>query len=350
MKTAWIMVASLALASCGLHGRSESTHESQPPTPDVASRTPARVVAPGIVEPWDGEVSIAPRETGWIAEILVAEGDQVVPGQTLAILDDAAQRAAVASARAEVEEAQAEVTKLARGATAEERRAARATAAADDSRAAFARDQAERTIRLADRDAAPRMEAERASTEAAAQMAVADASAARRTAVERGARTEDRLIAKARLASARARLELAEANLARRRVTATIKGTVLVSRYHPGELFAGAGPMFVVGDISRLRLRLEVDEIDALQVAVGAAADVFDDGGIRVTTGTVLRVAPRMGRRTLSQENPTTRADTRVREMFVELAANERVVPGMRLWGHTSASGVTSPTASARHR
>lgn len=183
------------------------------------------------------------------------------------------------------------------------------------------------------------MEADRATSEAAAQTALADASAARLTALERGARSEDRLIAKARLASARARLDLTEASLERRRVTATIKGTVLVSRYHPGELFSGTSPMFVVGDMPRLRLRLELDEIDALQIAVGATSGVCNDGGVRIATGTVLRIAPRMGRRTLSQENPTTRADTRVREVFVGLAANDRVVPGMRLWGHTSATG-----------
>ena len=339
MKTAWMIVASVTLAGCGLHGSSGATHEAPSGSELVAGGGPDRVAAPGIVEPWDGEVALAPPEAGWIAEIFVHEGERVRRGQTLATLDDAAQRAAVALARSEVAAAEAELRKLVRGATAEERRAARASASADASRAAFARSDASRFERLGERQATPRADVERATAEADAQTAVADASAARLATIERGARGEDRAIARARLDAARAGLGIAEADLARRQVTATVDGVVLVSRFHAGELFSGTSPMFVLGDLSRLRLRLEIDEIDATRVAVGAATEVLGDDNVPVTTGRVFRIAPRMGRRSLAQENPTSRADTRVREVFVELVASEGVVPGMRLWGYVTPAG-----------
>ncbi|MBZ0238404.1 MAG: efflux RND transporter periplasmic adaptor subunit, partial [Deltaproteobacteria bacterium] len=83
MKTAWMIVASVTLAGCGLHGSSGATHEAPSGSELVAGGGPDRVAAPGIGEPWDGEVALAPPEAGWIAEIFVHEGERVRRGQTL---------------------------------------------------------------------------------------------------------------------------------------------------------------------------------------------------------------------------------------------------------------------------
>jgi len=66
----------------------------------------ADVIAPGIVEPWGAQVDLAAREPGWIAGILVREGEVVRAGQPLAWLEDDAQRRALYVARAFLAEAE----------------------------------------------------------------------------------------------------------------------------------------------------------------------------------------------------------------------------------------------------
>jgi multidrug resistance efflux pump len=118
-------------------------------------------------------------------------------------------------------------------------------------------------------------------------------------------------------------------------VLAPIAGTVLTSRFHVGEFFAAGGaPLFVLGDLSRLRVRLEVDEIDASRVESGAPCSIYTDDNARIAEGTVFRLAPRLGRRGLAIEAPNARTDVRVREVFVEVAATSTLIPGQRVWGH----------------
>jgi multidrug resistance efflux pump len=166
---------------------------------------------------------------------------------------------------------------------------------------------------------------------------VAQASAARLGSVTRGARAEDRSAARARLVAARARLQVAEASLARRYVLAPKAATVLLSQFHVGEFFTpGGAPLLVLGDVSRLRVRMEVDEIDAMRVMEGAPCTIYGDDSARISDGNVFRVAPKMGRRALAIESPTARADVRVREVFVAVPATTALIPGQRVWGHTT--------------
>ncbi len=291
------MALGASLSGCGLHGKPkvERRRTDAPAAPAAATTSSAAtaarepegadVVAPGIVEPWGGQVDLSAQEPGWIARILVKEGDVVHAGQLLATLEDGAQRHSVELARAELAEAAA--------------------------RAGFARAAAARISRLHADGTVPDNEADRAATDALGQTAAAE--------------------------GAEARFRLAQADLGRRRITAPSSGTILLSRFHPGEFYsAGAGPLFVLGDMSRLQVRLEVDEIDAHDVQSGAPCALYSDGGLRLAEGTIVRLAPKMGRRALPLESPTARADVRIREVFVEINATAPVVPGQRIWGHTS--------------
>jgi multidrug efflux pump subunit AcrA (membrane-fusion protein) len=331
----------LCLAGCGLHGRPTVSRKSASTTDALAASAelarPFRVVAPGIVEPWGGEVALSPDESGQIAEILVEEGQRVEAGQRLAVLEDSAQRAAVEVALADVNEAEAALARLLHGATPEELRRARAEADADDARAAFARTNADRMSQLEQDHAVPRADAQRAVSDAQAQLAIAQASAARLGSVTVGARVEDRAAARARLAAARARLRAAEASLSRRRVLAPRGATILLARFHVGEFFAPGGPpLFVLGDLSRLRVRLEVDEIDAMRLGDQAPCALYGDDSVHLADGEVLRSAPKMGRRGLSIESPTARADVRIREVFIAVPATDALIPGLRVWGYVT--------------
>ena len=333
-----------SVSGCGLHGKPTVERKAAPPPGGAGTapaRTeavdPARVIAPGIIESWGGDTQLSAKESGWIDQVLVREGESVRGGQLLAVLDDASQRRAVELARADVAEADAALARIEAGPTAEELRRAEADREAAAARAELARSDAERAARLVGGGAVAVAEGERRSAEARALTALAAGAQARLEEMERGARAEDRRAAGARAAAARARLRLAEAALESRRVVAPEAGTVLVSRAHVGEFYsAGAGPLLVLGDTTRIQVRLEVDEIDASAVAGGAAAAIYSDGGERMAQGAVFRIAPRMGRKGLPIESPTARQDVRVREVFVEIPASSGLVPGQRVWGHVS--------------
>lgn len=309
------------------------------------STAPANVVAPGIVEPWGAQVDLSAREPGWIAAILAREGEVVHAGQPLATLEDDAQRRALDVARADLAEAEAALEKTERGATPEELRQAEAERDAALARADLARITEDRTRRLLESGALAEAENDRAASDHAALDALARRAEARLQELTRGARPEDRSAARARVAGARARVRLAQANLDRRLVTAPSDGTVLLSRFHAGEFYSpDAGPLFILGDLTRLQVRLEVDEIDALDLEVRSPCSLFSDGGVLLARGTVVREAPRMGRRTLPLESPTARADVRVREVFVQLPATAGLVPGQRVWGHAPRSARRTDT------
>lgn len=357
-----VILSSLTLAmtasagGCGLHGRPtvgrrepRSSQRSATPSPPDADETSRQVVAPGIVEAWNGEVALSAPDSGRIARIVVVEGQTVAADELLAVLDDDLQRAAVEIARAEVGEAEAAMARSLHGATPDERRQARAEAEANDVRAAYALTNAERLGRLGDGHAIAPAEVDRADAEARTQAAVARASTAKLGTIEHGARLEDRNAARARLAAARSRLVAAELTLSRRQVRAPTASTVLLSRYHAGEFYSqGTAPLFILGTLSlgtssrmgtvpRLQVRLEVDEIDALRLKEGGHCVLYGEDAKRLAAGTIFRVAPRMGRRGLPIESPTARADVRVREVFVEVPEGNGLIPGRRVWGHADA-------------
>jgi multidrug resistance efflux pump len=293
------------------------------------------VVAPGIVEPWDQQVDLSAQQSGWIAQILVKEGERVREGQVVAILDDSTQRHKVELARADLAEAEATLAKFEHGTTLEELQQARAERDEATARAQLARSVANRTEQLHRDGIVPDVELDRALADARAQTANSDRATARFQELKRGPRLEDQEAAAARVLAARAQVQVARADLTNRQVVATRAGSILLSRFHAGEFYnAGTGPLFVLGDMDRLQVRLEVDEIDSAVPVAGAPCSIHSDDGTQLTQGVVVRVAPKMGRRGLPLESPTSRLDIRVREVFVEVPTSSHLLPNQRVWGH----------------
>lgn len=336
-----LTIAALSF-STGCHHRGPIKAVKQPSRTPVAGPLSTAVVAPGIVEPWGEEVRVAAKEPGWIAEIRVAEGQQAAAGDVLARLEDSTQTAEVAAAKAYVAELEALWDRARRGPTDEELAEARAQRDAAAARAERARSDAARFSRLMEEGLVARAQAERAVKDAESEAASAAALEARYAAAIRGTRSEDLVAASRRLEGARARLQAAKAALARRVVAAPVSGTVLWSRYRAGEFYAaGSQALFVLGDVSRLQVRVDVDEIDAQRVAVGAPATVRVEGSPERTQGRVLWLSPRMGRKNLLVETPTARNDVRIREVLVEAAAARPLLPGARVWVQFEASSAS---------
>jgi HlyD family secretion protein len=340
MKFVGVLTLLASVVGCGLHGR---PRVERPPLGAaafaVAPEGPAAVelgsvVAPGIVEPWGEQFDLAAQESGRIAEIAVEEGDVVQPGQLLARLDDGIQQRTVEIAAADLAQAEAALEKTERGATAEELDQARAEVDAAAARERLAVATAERTFLLYGEGVVTDDERERAEAEVRTQSALAERARARLRELERGPRPEDRTVARVQVEAARARLKLAQESVRRRSLTAPVAGTILLSRFQPGEYYnARGGALIVLGDMTRIQVRLEVDEIDAFDLSVGDACRISSDAGVRLAEGSVIRLAPKMGRRALRLESPTAREDLRVREVFVEVPASAGLTPGQRVWG-----------------
>lgn len=327
----------LALAACGAPATPKEDPASLPGAPNPAALLPTgtpRVVAPGLLTPLGGEINVASEGPGLLREVLVKEGDAVQAGQVLVRFDDAVERARVATAEARVKAAEASKSRTARGNRPEERGEAEASAEAASARASLAREAYERELSLFQKGASTQDAVDRAKRQAEAEEAQARSISSRAALVKKGSRVEDRALAGAELEGALAQLEEAKAALARKEVRAPKAGTILEVAFDAGEYYApSAGPLLILGDMSRAEAVLEVDELDAPRVALGQRVILSADGFVEpIAEGKIVKIAPRMGQKTLSTDRAQERQDTRVREVTVELPALS-VVSGLRVWG-----------------
>lgn len=295
----------------------------------------------GIIEPADRETRVAPLVAGRIQTIFVKEGDKVAAGAVLVVLESAVEKASLAAAEADVRSAQADLARVGRGLRRED---ADATVAEAESAAAKAKDAAEtaaRTDGLVKGGAATAEERDRAKRAAEAAVATAAAADARKRAALAGGRWEDVAAGRAKVAAALSRRDQAQATLDRLTVRAPIAGEILALKYRAGEYVApGAGDALVVlGDTTKLRARIDIDEREIARVRVGQAGYVTALGfGGRRFVGKVTEVGRRMGRKNVRTDDPTERIDTKILEVIVELETPQDLVPGLRVVGLIGAS------------
>jgi HlyD family secretion protein len=307
---------------------------AQPAAAQPAAGPRVAATAPGRVEPVGEEREIAAELRGRLLRVHVDEGDTVRAGQILAELAGEEYHARTHQARALVAQREAELARLVAGARAQER--GEADALAREARATLdqARLDLARRAPLARSGAASGETLDRARNDVAAAEARLAARAERLALVEAGARDEDRQIARALLDLARGQLAEAEAILAKTVLRSPIDGVVLHRFRREGEAVSDQPPTPVVklGDVSRLRVRADIDETDIARVAVGMAAYVTADAWPgRRFEGRVLRIGQRLGRKTLRTDDPTERNDSKVLETLIELAPGTSLPVGLRV-------------------
>src|SRR6516162_1108203 len=263
------MLGAVALVAAAVGLRAPASRAADPP--DDRSW---QAVAPGRVEPWSGEIKIAAAVVGRIGEVLVGVNDKVFAGEPLIRLEDSEARARVATA-----EAQIALRKRARNDQSTSSRAAERRRAEDwvadaehgvfDAQSAV--DQAaiaKRTGRGSDADLA----AARAAM-SREQDRLKQRQSELRT-LEDDKNTPLPTLNEGQLNVARAELVLAQAGIEKLTIRAPMTGTVLQVNAKPGELAApSAGqPLLLIGDISALRVRAELDEHDFGEIKVGQPA------------------------------------------------------------------------------
>ena len=294
--------------------------------------------APGRVEPDGGEIRIGSVMPGRIVEVTVKPNDRVSAGDLLVRLsdDDALARLHAARAEAAVRKRERDAAEANPPELVKTRRQAQDAAMEAESALSLARAEMDAAFVAYRRDSttASREQLDRQRT------AVRDAEAkieTTRTALRRAeapagiplpTRVEAGLIA------ARADLSLAETALERSRIRAPRDATVLNISARVGET-ATPSPeqvLLLLGDVSALKVRAEVEERDIAKVRVGQLVMVRSDAHPeREFNGKVASLAPSLGPGKLGQRGPRRPSDVDVLEVVVDMDGQPPLLPGMRV-------------------
>jgi RND family efflux transporter MFP subunit len=263
----------LALAGIGvgIFAAMRSAHTIAPAAPvSDAPQPPYQtfVAGAGIVEASTENIAIGTQIPGIVSKIYVQIGCKVKEGNPLFTIDDRARRALVSSRQATVQVAE---------------------------------------VQLADAN----YEFKLADTLAAAKITSTEERDRNHFAVQK---------AEAQLTLARADLKSAETDLDRLTVHAPVDGDVLQLKVHLGE-FATAGvleqPLVLLGSVTPLHLRVDVDENDAWRVRANAPAIGFLRGNKDIhTLLRFVRFEPYVVPKKSLTGQSTERVDTRVLQVI----------------------------------
>jgi HlyD family secretion protein len=294
------------------------------------------ISAPGRVEPVSEDIKLTAEISGKLKQVYVEEGQRVHRGQVLAELVNDDYKAAVASYEAEIKLREAELEKTINGALRQERRETYSAVQQQQAVMDQAKSEMERRQKLYDARVISKEESERAQRDYEVARARYDETLAHNMVVDRDARHEDRAIAEANLASARAHLEQARATLAKTYLRSPIDGVVLKKHHRIGESISvyssNPDPVLTLGDTNVLRVRVDVDEADVSKLRLGQKAWVTADAyGDRRFTGHVVRIGEQLGRKNLRTEEPTEHVDTKILETLVELDEGQQLPLGLRV-------------------
>lgn len=223
------------------------------------------------------QVDLAFQVDGRIERLAVQEGDRVVAGQLLAVLDTGYFNDTLAIARARQAAQQATVDKLEAGSRAQEIARAQADLAEAEAALANARQTFERQKELVKTSAASRQSYDDA-------RGVFDQAQARRNAVQQalalivaGPRVEDIEGARATLHAEQATVALAERRLNDATLSAPAAGTILTRIKEPGAVISAGMPVFAMAVVDPVWVRAYVSGADLGRIHPGQKAQVFTD-------------------------------------------------------------------------
>jgi multidrug resistance efflux pump len=276
----------------------------------------------GYVEPASEVRRLVFKVDGVIAECRVQVGAHFKKGDILMVLNNQEQKEALALAECELALARAEQAKALSGAHPDEIAAARSKAAVLEERIRYLRGEYERTRRTFERRAASHSEYEKARTELEQEeKSLAHARAELRR-LEHLVRAEDRKLEQARVERAQASLRVAKQRFQDTFLVAPMDGTVLeiLKREGEGQRLIDKEPVLLIADMSRLRIRAEIDERYARHLQVGQQAWAFGRGlGHESFPGRVAEVRQQMGPKTVFSQAAGERRDLDVLQIILDM-------------------------------
>jgi HlyD family secretion protein len=327
-----IVIVPVAAAAAWLLAGSSKHAAAAPPVLE------STLVAPARVEPLRDPVQLAFETPGRIAAIDVDEGDAVKAGQVLAHLDDRLAKARVAGATAALAQARARYDLARRGPRHEDVDAAKADADAAAADASHRRAEDDRSRRLGETGAISTTAVDADNAAAHVAEATAAAAAARYASLSKGTRVEQIAEAAAAVDAATADLDAARVALDQTLLRAPHDGVILRRLAEVGALVTttAAVPVLSIADLAKLEVRAEIDEADVAAIALGkpayATADAFGDQRWPLH---VTRITRELGRKTVRDDDPRARVDTRVLEVIAGFDGTTPALPlGLRMYVH----------------
>jgi HlyD family secretion protein len=303
-------------------------------TPEGEKQLEWVAAAPGRVEPRSGQIHISASLGGTVVAVLTTINDKVAEGEVLIRLEDGEARARLTAADAEA------ATRK------RERDAQPATAGREDVRKAEdAVFTAERALSSARFELDAAIAAERkgngdphALSGARARLAEAKEHLHREQLGLASAQAKPNLPApnraEAALIAGRADVTLAETMLDHTRIRAPIAGTILQVNAKVGELVAASPeqPLVVMGDMSLVRVRAEVDEQDVGKLRLGQRVFVRSTAYPgRDFEGKVAELAPSLALPRMGSRGVRRPTDVEVMEVVIHLDGTVPLLPGMRV-------------------
>jgi multidrug resistance efflux pump len=339
------------LAVVGLGFAVYATHEGRKPTepsrplvePPVAPRAFRAIAGAGLIEPQRENIPVGTHEPGVVTKVFVAVDQKdpatgairktfVKPGDPLFQLDTRQAEAELKVREAQLAAAEATLHKLQSAPRPEDVPPAEATFAEMQARFHDAETNYDRTARLRQQNAVTASEYDIARFNFAATRAAMEKARADLDRLKKGTWEADLLVARADVEQARAQVFAARTSLDRLTVRAPDLGDqmqVLQVNVRPGQFAALAWkePLIVLGDVTHLRVRVDIDEQDVplFQEGTAAVATLKGRPGVPFPL-TYKRTEPYViPKKSLTGDN-SERVDTRVLQVLYELP-DDRVLP-----------------------
>src|SRR2546422_926651 len=274
----------------------------------------------GLIEANSENIDVSCAVSGMVTQLYVKAGDRVGQGQKLFSLDDRDLRADQQVKRTALEGAQARLAKLEQEPRAEDIPPAEERVREAQANLADAEVQVRLIESVTDKRAVRDEDVQRrrlAYKAAQARLAEVEAQLGL---LKAGAWAPDIAVAKSEVAQAEAQVKMAETNIDRLTMRAPIAGVILQNKVRLGQ-YAQCGPLseplMILGSVTPLHVRVDVDEHDAWRVRGGtqAVACPRGNGSIRIPLEFV-RFEPYVIPKKSLTGDSTERVDTRVLQVI----------------------------------
>src|SRR5467141_1667819 len=328
-----IVLVIVAVAFLGTTRNRNSVQARGIPT-NSATATVA-FASPGRVEGASETTQVGAAADGILKAVYVKEGQFVRRGALLGEIGCDELQASLQTAIAEADSARQTRTRILRGARDEEKKIAseKTSAARATFEEAKSRSEMQRALYLREQVSRSTFE------QAVRDLGVADANlrAAVRTEELLAAPPlqEDKARADAEVLAAEGRARTVQERIGKCSILAPIDGTVLRVYARSGESFSTVTPrpLFSLADTSTRHIKAEVDERDVDKLAVGQnviiQADALEGKKLQ---GSVTRISPVMGRKSIATGDPSDKSDRDILEAVIDFEDKAKPLPiGLRV-------------------
>jgi HlyD family secretion protein len=303
----WIVIILIALVISGagmyfVSHRKDAQPNMQPRTVPVQTQSlKVSFEASGSIEPVTS-VNISPKTTGRLTALYVEQGDTVKAGQLLARMDSANLAAEVVQAQAELTQAQAEYTKVLNGNRQEAIARAKSQVLSAQAQVDLNAKRLEKNRFLAQEGAIAQLTLEEyISQDKTSRASLAEAEEQLRE-LEKGSRLEDIAQSQARVAAAKAKVDLAQTNLNDTAIYAPFNGIIsqkyatvgaVVTPNVSASTTSSATSSSILSIASGLEVNVNVSEATIAQIEPNQTVEIIADAyPYRTFQGRVKQIAP----------------------------------------------------------